>query len=967
MKDQRPWLLGPVVFLTGTFSVSLARSSPASLSSNSHRSDPEPPCAAVLDQGGTKQRGALPELPQVRHAIAPFGRQEVDDWPYYDARWAIIISKTQNFEEDEYQWVHLHAGQEDAQSALLYVTIRASDFYTTLDPTQSGVDVRYTVHGLPVSPWLAPESSFLYTIRIDNPALQGLPAGVHDLSLEVRGANRYDFKPYPAFLHIKRGAEPVSPLVPVIVADNPYSESVWSPGVTYANPAERRLTGFPTDPSVTAWHNPPYQEDLYLELMSPHTHLFEFTQMWWDHLPGHPGNPFVRSFPSDFGEDVRGLEQKFFPFKDGPRGIGWMSPYVTGQVDSLGRFAFAEVGGRVGYLMPDGEVITVAGWRVRPGKDPVWYRKDLSLIRTNEELRGQWPVGQEEGFGKPLDVAIDPQNENIWYVADFDGNCIWKVQIQDPPRANLVTVSLFAGDPNHNPGSADGQGAAARFNHPFSIAFDPVRGVLYVADSENHEIRRITRDGTVTTLFGRPDMEAWLWAQPGVTDVFDRSQIYRVSHVEVSAQEAADGIRPDIFWPQTVRVRSDGDMVILEHGYGALRHINPETHETHFLAGVWQKFERFDHGWAWFDLDRWGNCGPRDGIYWCKSVGATIDGDPEGYHFNEIYAWTPPEGGGSRFFFTGRGGGAEPIGWGSRWATTPPHYPWLVAVDPRGALLVAGFGEHGISRLRVRRASDPNPNDYYDYWRGNFIWGFGGGVGFDNHSFAFKFGWEGHNLLGLPDAWSLYGAPDAQLMDTFEVPDIIRNDPEKRRLWLAYIRPNTGTGGTTPPPPDTEPPTDPTNLRVTATTATSLTITWSPSIDNVSVAGYRIDVATDSGFTNLVPDYRDRNIGNTVAYLVGGLAPRATYFARVRAFDGAGNLSGNSNSVSATTEGSGLQGDLNQDGRVNSLDLVILANYLVGNLQPGTPPFTAPLLVADLNGDGLVNSVDLVILLSRLT
>ena len=60
-----------------------------------------------------------------------------------------------------------------------------------------------------------------------------------------------------------------------------------------------------------------------------------------------------------------------FPFRDGPRGVGWMSPYTTGQVDSRGGLAFVETGGPLRYLKPDGEIITVAGWRVKPDKDPI--------------------------------------------------------------------------------------------------------------------------------------------------------------------------------------------------------------------------------------------------------------------------------------------------------------------------------------------------------------------------------------------------------------------------------------------------------------------------------------------------------------------------------------------------------------------------------------------------------------------
>ncbi len=91
--------------------------------------------------------------------------------------------------------------------------------------------------------------------------------------------------------------------------------------------------------------------------------------------------------------------------------------------------------------------------------------------------------------------------------------------------------------------------------------------------------------------------------------------------------------------------------------------------------------------------------GPKDGIYWCVAVAENLVGD-EGRHFNEIYAWTSTASNGSRFIFTGRGGGANPIGFGERLGTTPPHYPWLVAVDPRGAVLMA-VGTHDITKAAI--------------------------------------------------------------------------------------------------------------------------------------------------------------------------------------------------------------------------------------------------------------------------
>jgi len=50
-------------------------------------------------------------------------------------------------------------------------------------------------------------------------------------------------------------------------------------------------------------------------------------------------------------------------------------------------------------------------------------------------------------------------------------------------------------------GYRDGSASAARFNHPLGIAADR-NGNLYVADTLNHCIRKVARDGTVTTYAG---------------------------------------------------------------------------------------------------------------------------------------------------------------------------------------------------------------------------------------------------------------------------------------------------------------------------------------------------------------------------------------------------------------------------------------------------------------------------------
>ena len=66
-------------------------------------------------------------------------------------------------------------------------------------------------------------------------------------------------------------------------------------------------------------------------------------------------------------------------------------------------------------------------------------------------------------------------------------------------RSQPLTFNTLAGNPPQ--GSADGTGNAARFNNPWGVAAD-TSGNIYVADTDNHTIRKVTPGGMVTTLAG---------------------------------------------------------------------------------------------------------------------------------------------------------------------------------------------------------------------------------------------------------------------------------------------------------------------------------------------------------------------------------------------------------------------------------------------------------------------------------
>lgn len=130
-------------------------------------------------------------------------------------------------------------------------------------------------------------------------------------------------------------------------------------------------------------------------------------------------------------------------------------------------------------------------------------------------------------------------------------------------HAQSLTIRTFAG--STTPGSTNGPGPTARFNHPAGLATDPT-GNIYVADTENSTIRKITPDGNVSTLAG-------LAGNFGTNDAF--------------------GAGARFYGPQAVAAHTAGQLFVADSGNNTIRKINSGVSVSTFagVAGVSNSFD----------------------------------------------------------------------------------------------------------------------------------------------------------------------------------------------------------------------------------------------------------------------------------------------------------------------------------------------------------------------------------------
>ncbi len=199
-------------------------------------------------------------------------------------------------------------------------------------------------------------------------------------------------------------------------------------------------------------------------------------------------------------------------------------------LDSSGNMYLADTGNNlIRKITPDGSVTTIAG---QPG------------------FQGfQDGAGSQAWFNLPGGITIDSSG-NL-YVADTGNSVIRKI------TPGGATVSTVAGSPSLR-GSTNGTGSAARFNQPYGITADSA-GNLYVADTLNQTIRKITPAGVVTTYAGAPG---------------------------VSGSSDGNGLTDALFnHPLGITIDATGNLYVTDSGNNTIRYIKTDgTVST--LAGL---------------------------------------------------------------------------------------------------------------------------------------------------------------------------------------------------------------------------------------------------------------------------------------------------------------------------------------------------------------------------------------------
>jgi len=261
---------------------------------------------------------------------------------------------------------------------------------------------------------------------------------------------------------------------------------------------------------------------------------------------------------------------------------------------------------RIRKITSEGDVSTLAG-----GSTPAQFNGPIGVAvdssdnvyvadQSNHRIRkitsgGEVSTlaggGNPAEFNWPTDVAVDSSG-NV-YVADMANYRIRKIA---PVAEGGVSVSTLAGTGTQ--GYQDGDDTEAKFDQPTGVAVD-AKGIVYVADSNNERIRKITSGGVVSTFAGSgtagsadgDDTAAQFYTPTGVAvdssgNVYvadsDNHLIRKITPEEVVSTIAGSGTEgskdgagtsAQFNYPTDVAVDSSGNVYVADYSNHLIRKI----------------------------------------------------------------------------------------------------------------------------------------------------------------------------------------------------------------------------------------------------------------------------------------------------------------------------------------------------------------------------------------------------------
>ena len=222
------------------------------------------------------------------------------------------------------------------------------------------------------------------------------------------------------------------------------------------------------------------------------------------------------------------------------------------------------------------------------------FNKTVWKISGDTVTRWVGKTGTADLSGEPVGAYVDGSAEEArfmepWAIAPYlNGYAITDTAANVVRFTDGKTVRTAAG--SGKSGSADGTGAAVSFARPTGLAAG-AEGELYIADTDNGLIRRLDKQGRVTTwASGLEEPTGLCWAD-GALYVAEtgRSRICKIVNGQVTALNPgsardSDGMYPGGYvdgpvvkaqfdHPQGIAVDADGAIYVADTGNSALRKI----------------------------------------------------------------------------------------------------------------------------------------------------------------------------------------------------------------------------------------------------------------------------------------------------------------------------------------------------------------------------------------------------------